>query len=231
MSRKATTSSSARPAAAASARGRRIPPAPPARARQMPRRSQRGSAQAGDEAVDAFLRTTDRALGAYLAAVERDLGDDAVAARHLPRRAIVLNLDEGYQAHAVRHLDHALADLLRPRLGAVILAPLEHHLDLLAPVRCLADLGGPFHREDALRSVTAQPQRPTLLAEPLVGGVEEGVEQRVTLARLGAAWARGGSVPLPVRALAGLCAVGRQPVLVVRRGGGGARPRVACGRG
>ncbi len=58
-----------------------------------------------------------------------------------------------------------------------------------------------------------------------------GYQRRVTLARLGAAWARGGSVPLPVRVLAGLCAAGRQPVLVVRRGGGGARPRVACGRG
>jgi soluble lytic murein transglycosylase-like protein len=58
-----------------------------------------------------------------------------------------------------------------------------------------------------------------------------GYQRRVVLARLGAAWARGGSVPLPARSLAGLCAPGRQPALVIRRGGGGVRPRVACGRG
>ena len=55
-----------------------------------------------------------------------------------------------------------------------------------------------------------------------------GYQRRVVLARLGAAWANGGSVPLPARSLAGLCAAGRQPALVVKRGGGGARPRPAC---
>ena len=55
-----------------------------------------------------------------------------------------------------------------------------------------------------------------------------GYQRRVVLARLGAAWANGGSVPLPARSLAGLCAAGRQPALVVKRGGGGARPRLAC---
>ncbi len=55
-----------------------------------------------------------------------------------------------------------------------------------------------------------------------------GYQRRVALARLGAAWARGGAVPLPARALAGLCAAGRQPALVIRRGGGGVRPRLAC---
>ncbi len=55
-----------------------------------------------------------------------------------------------------------------------------------------------------------------------------GYQRRVVLARLGAAWANGGSVPLSARSLAGLCAAGRQPALVVKRGGGGARPRLAC---
>jgi hypothetical protein len=55
-----------------------------------------------------------------------------------------------------------------------------------------------------------------------------GYQRRVVLARLGAAWANGGSVPLSARSLAGLCAAGRQPALVVKRGGGGVRPRLAC---
>jgi hypothetical protein len=54
--------------------------------------------------------------------------------------------------------------------------------------------------------------------------------RRVILARLGAAWAAGGAVPLPVRAVAGLCAAGLRPALVIRRGGGGARPRLSCQR-
>ncbi len=55
-----------------------------------------------------------------------------------------------------------------------------------------------------------------------------GYQRRVVLARLGAALANGGSVPLSARSLAGLCAAGRQPALVVKRGGGGVRPRLAC---
>ena len=40
--------------------------------------------------------------------------------------------------------------------------------------------------------------------------------RRVALARLGAAWGRGGSVPLPMmRGLAGLCAPGLQPALLI----------------
>lgn len=54
--------------------------------------------------------------------------------------------------------------------------------------------------------------------------------RRVILARLGAAWAGGGTVPLPARAVAGLCAAGLRPALVFRRGGGGTRPRLACHR-
>ena len=56
-------------------------------------------------------------------------------------------------------------------------------------------------------------------------------QRRVVLARLGAAWAAGGTVPLQARAVAGLCAAGMRPALVIRRGGGGARPRLACRRG
>jgi soluble lytic murein transglycosylase-like protein len=48
--------------------------------------------------------------------------------------------------------------------------------------------------------------------------------RKVVLARLGAAWASGGAVPL--RGAAGLCAAGRVPVLVMRRGA--PRPRLAC---
>jgi hypothetical protein len=40
--------------------------------------------------------------------------------------------------------------------------------------------------------------------------------RRVALARLGAAWGRGGTVPLPpMRSLTGLCAPGRQPALLI----------------
>ncbi|MFH5923977.1 transglycosylase SLT domain-containing protein [Roseomonas xinghualingensis] len=40
--------------------------------------------------------------------------------------------------------------------------------------------------------------------------------RRVALARLGAVWGRGGAVPLPpMRALAGLCAPGRRPALLI----------------
>jgi hypothetical protein len=40
--------------------------------------------------------------------------------------------------------------------------------------------------------------------------------RRVALARLGAVWGRGGAVPLPpMRGLAGLCAAGRQPALLI----------------
>ncbi|MBL6454894.1 lytic transglycosylase domain-containing protein [Belnapia sp. T6] len=55
-----------------------------------------------------------------------------------------------------------------------------------------------------------------------------GYQRRVVLARLGTAWAAGGAVPLAARSLVGLCAAGRQPSLVIRRGGGAARPRLAC---
>ncbi|MDB5373924.1 MAG: hypothetical protein JWP04_2566 [Belnapia sp.] len=54
--------------------------------------------------------------------------------------------------------------------------------------------------------------------------------RRVMLARLGAAWGAGGTVPLPARTMAGLCAPGLGPALVIRKGGGGARPRLACQR-
>ena len=50
-------------------------------------------------------------------------------------------------------------------------------------------------------------------------------QRKVVLARLGAAWASGGGA-VPLRAAAGLCAAGRQPVLVMRRGA--QRPRLAC---
>ena len=47
--------------------------------------------------------------------------------------------------------------------------------------------------------------------------------RRVALARLGAAWTRGGAVPLPtMRGLAGLCAPGLQPALLI---GGAAEAR------
>ncbi|TPG59044.1 lytic transglycosylase domain-containing protein [Roseomonas nepalensis] len=47
--------------------------------------------------------------------------------------------------------------------------------------------------------------------------------RRVALARLGAAWGRGGAVPLPMmRGLAGLCAPGLQPALLI---GGAAEAR------
>ncbi|WP_187830138.1 transglycosylase SLT domain-containing protein [Siccirubricoccus phaeus] len=49
-------------------------------------------------------------------------------------------------------------------------------------------------------------------------------QSRVAMARLAAAWGQGGSVPL--RAARGLCAAGRQPVLVFRRGA--PRPHLAC---
>lgn len=64
------------------------------------------------------------------------------------------------------------------------------------------------------------------------GEAERGMayQRRVALARLGAAWAAGGMVPLPVRSLAGLCAPGLAPALVIRKGGGGARPRLGCRR-
>lgn len=54
--------------------------------------------------------------------------------------------------------------------------------------------------------------------------------RKVMLAQLGAAWGAGGTVPLPVRTVAGLCAPGLAPALVIRRGGGASRPRLACQR-
>lgn len=68
------------------------------------------------------------------------------------------------------------------------------------------------------------------------GEAERGLayHRRVVLARLGAAWAGGGAVPLPVRAMGGLCAPGLNPALVFRpvaaRRGGAIRPRIACRR-
>ncbi len=72
------------------------------------------------------------------------------------------------------------------------------------------------------------------------GEAERGLayHRRVVLARLGAAWATGGTVPLPVRAMAGtmggLCAPGLSPVLAIRpvaaRRAPAARPRIACRR-
>ncbi|MBP0447054.1 transglycosylase SLT domain-containing protein [Roseomonas sp. SSH11] len=50
------------------------------------------------------------------------------------------------------------------------------------------------------------------------GEAERGAayNRRVALARLGAAWGRGGAVPLPgMRSLAGLCAPGMQPALLI----------------
>ncbi|MFC0384954.1 lytic transglycosylase domain-containing protein [Muricoccus vinaceus] len=53
--------------------------------------------------------------------------------------------------------------------------------------------------------------------------------RRVALARLGAAWVGGGAVPLPaMRGLAGLCAPGLQPALLI---GGGAEARRFMRRG
>ncbi|MDN3566760.1 transglycosylase SLT domain-containing protein [Paeniroseomonas aquatica] len=63
--------------------------------------------------------------------------------------------------------------------------------------------------------------------------------RRVVLARLGTAWAAGGPGPVALTlpagagsggALAGLCAAGLRPVLLIRRGGGGAQPRLGCRR-
>jgi len=57
--------------------------------------------------------------------------------------------------------------------------------------------------------------------------------RRVVLARLGAAWAGGGTVPLPAGAGAGLCAPGLHPAMVLRRGTARAapvRPRMVCRR-
>jgi soluble lytic murein transglycosylase-like protein len=58
--------------------------------------------------------------------------------------------------------------------------------------------------------------------------------RQVVLARLGAAWAGGGTVPLPAKAAAGLCAPGLHPALALRRGTARAaavRPRLVCRRG
>ncbi|MBX6742977.1 MAG: lytic transglycosylase domain-containing protein [Acetobacteraceae bacterium] len=55
--------------------------------------------------------------------------------------------------------------------------------------------------------------------------------RRVVLARLGAAWAGGGTVPLPARLGTGLCAPGRHPAMVLRRGAARAAPvrvRMVC---
>jgi len=51
------------------------------------------------------------------------------------------------------------------------------------------------------------------------GEAERGLayHRRVLLARLGAAWATGGTVPLPVKASAGLCAPGLRPAMAIRR--------------
>lgn len=55
--------------------------------------------------------------------------------------------------------------------------------------------------------------------------------RRVALARLGAAWAAGGTVPLPARVTSGLCAPGLRPALTIRRPRAGvARPRLTCHR-
>lgn len=57
--------------------------------------------------------------------------------------------------------------------------------------------------------------------------------RRVVLARLGAAWVSGGTVPLPARVGAGLCAPGLHPAMVLRRGAARAtpvRPRMVCRR-
>lgn len=55
--------------------------------------------------------------------------------------------------------------------------------------------------------------------------------RRVALARLGAAWGAGGTVPLPARVTAGLCAPGLRPALVIARPRAGAtRPRLTCRR-
>ncbi|HEY4252514.1 MAG TPA: transglycosylase SLT domain-containing protein [Roseomonas sp.] len=65
------------------------------------------------------------------------------------------------------------------------------------------------------------------------GDEERGLayQRRVALARLGAAWASGGTVALPARVTAGLCAPGLRPALVIRRPRAGAvRPRLTCRR-
>ncbi len=54
-------------------------------------------------------------------------------------------------------------------------------------------------------------------------------QRQVVLARLGAAFAGGGAVPLPAATLAGLCGPGARPVLRISRGA--PRPRIACQRG
>jgi hypothetical protein len=60
--------------------------------------------------------------------------------------------------------------------------------------------------------------------------------RRVLLARLGAAWMTGGTVPLPAGTAAGLCAPGLSPAMVLRgsaarrAGPAAARPRILCRR-
>jgi hypothetical protein len=60
-------------------------------------------------------------------------------------------------------------------------------------------------------------------------------QRRVALARLGAAWASGGTVPLPIKASAGLCAPGLHPALVIRHSAARVAraatwPRLVCRR-
>ena len=70
------------------------------------------------------------------------------------------------------------------------------------------------------------------------GEIERGLayHRRVVLARLGAAWANGGTVPLPAKASAGLCAPGLRPAMVIRRSvarvvrAGATWPRMVCRR-
>ena len=68
------------------------------------------------------------------------------------------------------------------------------------------------------------------------GQVERGLayHRRVMLVRLGAAWASGGTVPLPLKANIGLCAPGLRPALSIRRSAarvvraGATWPRMVC---
>jgi soluble lytic murein transglycosylase-like protein len=70
------------------------------------------------------------------------------------------------------------------------------------------------------------------------GEAEHGLayQRQVLLARLGAAWASGGTVPLPAKVSVGLCAPGLRPAMAIRRSAArvgraaAAWPRLVCRR-
>jgi hypothetical protein len=101
-------------------------------------------------------------------------------------------------------------------------ANLEQAFDPLANVRYAADL---------LRRLYARSQDwAQAIADYHSGDAERGLayHSRVVLARLGAAFTRGGAVPLPARATAGLCAPGRSAALVWPRRPAARRPHLVC---